>query len=73
MIDTGPGISVEDQDKLFEPFNRLGHENSVVEGTGIGLTVTKELVELMGGSIGLSSRLGQGSHFYIQLPIAENS
>lgn len=71
VIDTGPGISVEDQDKLFEPFNRLGHENSVVEGTGIGLTVTKELVELMGGSIGLSSRLGQGSHFYIQLPIAE--
>lgn len=72
VIDTGPGISVEDQPKLFEPFNRLQNENAQVEGTGIGLTVTKELVELMGGTIGLISRLGEGSHFYIQLPIAEN-
>ena len=71
IIDTGFGISVEDQSKLFEPFNRLQNENSEVEGTGIGLTVTKELVELMGGSIGLVSQLGEGSHFYIQLPVAE--
>ena len=72
-IDTGPGISPEDQSKLFEPFCRLGQENSEVEGTGIGLTVTKELVELMGGSIGLRSQMGEGSHFYVQLPIAENT
>jgi PAS domain S-box-containing protein len=71
VIDTGPGISVEDQDELFEPFNRLENENSGVEGTGIGLTVTKELVELMGGSIGVISRLGEGSHFYIELPVEE--
>ncbi len=73
VIDTGPGISINDQDKLFEPFNRLGNENSVVEGTGIGLAVTKELVELMEGSIGLKSRLGEGSHFYIKLPVADKS
>jgi signal transduction histidine kinase len=71
VIDTGPGISFENQDNLFEPFNRLENEHSVVEGTGIGLTVTKELVELMEGSIGLKSRLGEGSHFYIKLPVAE--
>jgi len=73
VIDTGPGISIENQAKLFDPFNRLGKEYSDVEGTGIGLTVTKQLVELMGGSIGLVSQLGQGSHFYIELPIAEQS
>jgi PAS domain S-box-containing protein len=71
VIDTGLGISVEDQNKLFEPFNRLGNENSNVEGTGIGLTVTRELVELMGGSIGFKSQPGEGSHFYIEMPIAE--
>jgi signal transduction histidine kinase len=71
FIDSGPGISIEDQNKLFEPFNRLENEHSHVEGTGIGLTVTKELVELMGGSIGLTSQLGEGSHFYIKLPVAE--
>jgi signal transduction histidine kinase len=73
FIDTGPGISIEDQSKLFEPFNRLGNEHSHVEGTGIGLTVTKELVELMGGSIGLTSRLGEGSHFHIKLPVAKKT
>jgi signal transduction histidine kinase len=73
VIDTGPGISDEDQSKLFEPFNRLGYENSTVEGTGIGLTVTKELVELMGGTVGLISSLGEGSHFYFILPAAEKS
>jgi signal transduction histidine kinase len=71
VIDTGPGIPIDDQEKLFEPFNRLENEHSAVEGTGIGLTVTKELVELMKGSIGLKSRLGEGSHFYIKLPVAE--
>ena len=73
VIDTGPGISIENQAKLFDPFNRLGKEYSDVEGTGIGLTVTKQLVELMGGSIGLVSQVGQGSHFYIELPIAKQS
>ncbi len=73
VIDTGPGISPEDQTKLFEPFSRLGRENSEVEGTGIGLTVTRELIELMGGTIGLSSRLGEGSHFYIEIPTAQKN
>jgi len=73
VIDTGPGIPAEDQDKLFEPFNRLGKEYSDVSGTGIGLTVTKELVELMGGFIGMTSKAEQGSHFYITLPVADKS
>jgi len=71
IIDTGIGISDEDQNKLFEPFDRLGKEGSSVNGTGIGLTLTKELIELMGGKIGLTSKPGEGSHFYIKIPVAE--
>ena len=72
VIDTGPGIAPDDQGKLFDPFDRLGKDYSEVEGTGIGLTVTKELVELMEGSIGLRSQPGEGSHFYFELPVAKN-
>lgn len=73
IIDTGLGISAEDQNKLFEPFVRLGDEHSGIEGTGIGLTVTKELIELMGGTIGMTSKPGEGSHFYVKLPVAEKA
>ncbi len=73
VIDTGLGITAEDQTKLFEPFVRLGKEYSDVDGTGIGLTVTKELIELMGGTIGLSSKPGEGSHFYVELPLAKKT
>ena len=53
--------------QLFQPFNRLGKEASAEEGTGIGLVVTKRLVELMGGTIGVDSTVGVGSVFWIEL------
>jgi len=65
--DTGEGISPSNLTQLFQPFNRLGKEASVVKGTGIGLVMTKRLVELMGGTIGVESTLGVGSVFWIEL------
>jgi CheY-like chemotaxis protein/anti-sigma regulatory factor (Ser/Thr protein kinase) len=63
--DTGLGISENDFDTLFEPFNRLGRESLNIEGTGVGLTITKALVEYMGGSIGIESKEGKGSKFFV--------
>jgi PAS domain S-box-containing protein len=65
--DTGEGLAAPQIAQLFQPFNRLGRESSVVEGTGIGLVVSKRLVELMGGVIGVDSRVGVGSEFWIEL------
>ena len=65
--DTGLGISAEQLDDLFQPFNRLGHENSTVEGTGIGLVITKNLVEMMGGEISCESEIGSGTTFTVEL------
>ena len=67
--DTGLGLRPDQLDLLFQPFNRLGQENSGEEGTGIGLVVTRRLVELMNGAIGVSSRVGIGSVFWIELPV----
>ena len=53
-------------EQLFEPFNRLGQENGTEEGTGMGLVVAKQLVELMGGTIGAKSTVGVGSEFWIR-------
>lgn len=69
VSDTGPGVSPEQQKDLFEPFSRLGRENSDIEGTGIGLTITKELVEHMNGVIGVDSELGRGSTFWVEFPV----
>ncbi|WP_229459326.1 ATP-binding protein [Massilia cavernae] len=69
--DTGHGLSSAQLDALFQPFNRLGQENSGEEGTGIGLVLTRRLVDLMGGTIGVSSRVGVGSVFWIELPLTE--
>ena len=65
--DSGVGLSLEMQKQLFQPFNRLGQEGGAVEGTGIGLVVTKQLVELMGGTIGVKSIVGVGSDFRFEL------
>ena len=67
VSDTGPGIAYEQQDKLFLPFSRLGAERSGVEGTGVGLALSKQLVEVMGGSIGVESTPGRGSTFWVEL------
>jgi len=65
--DSGAGLPVDKLAQLFQPFNRLGQENGSEEGTGIGLVVTKRLVELMGGTLGVESTVGMGSEFWIEL------
>ena len=69
--DTGEGLPADKLAQLFQPFNRLGQEAGVEEGTGIGLVVSKQLVELMGGTIGAHSTVGVGSVFWIELAAAE--
>jgi len=66
--DSGLGLSEEQQAQLFQPFQRLGRENSNIPGTGIGLVLSRELAELMGGELGFRSALGAGSRFWIDLP-----
>jgi PAS domain S-box-containing protein len=68
--DGGAGMSAERLSQLFQPFNRLGQESSGEEGTGIGLVVARQLVELMDGSIGVESTVGEGSRFWIELAAA---
>jgi PAS domain S-box-containing protein len=69
--DTGAGIPVEKLARLFTPFDRLGAEQSTVEGTGLGLALCQRLVQAMQGSIGVNSTLGNGSTFWLELPQAE--
>jgi PAS domain S-box-containing protein len=68
VTDTGAGLSAEKLSQLFQSFNRLGQEAGAEEGTGIGLVVSKRLVELMDGIIGADSTVGVGSVFWIELP-----
>jgi len=72
VIDTGFGIPPENLDRLFVPFDRLGAERSGVEGTGIGLTLTRRLVEEMGGALTVRSVLGEGSTFSVELAKVED-
>jgi len=69
--DTGPGLSPEKLAQLFQPFNRLGQEHGAEQGTGIGLVMSKRLIELMGGVLGVESTVGVGSVFWWELAAAE--
>jgi PAS domain S-box-containing protein len=71
VIDTGPGIAREELSRLFEPFDRLGAEQTDIEGTGIGLTVSRSLAHQMGGHLTVESTVGEGSTFTLDLPLHE--
>lgn len=71
--DTGHGISAENKLKVFKPFERFDVDSDFIEGTGIGLSISKRLVEMMNGSINFESELREGSFFYIDLPISDKT
>ncbi|HQS57863.1 MAG: hypothetical protein B7Y56_05670 [Gallionellales bacterium 35-53-114] len=70
--DSGPGIHAAKLQQIFQPFNRLDAENSGIEGTGIGLTITRRIVEMMGGIVDVESETGVGSTFWIELPLEKS-
>ncbi len=69
--DDGPGVPPDLHERLFAPFDRLGAETSGVEGTGVGLTVTRGLVELMNGAVRVDSEVGAGATFTVELPLTQ--
>jgi hypothetical protein len=69
VLDTGPGIAPENQDKIFVKFVQLPNKTAGQRGAGLGLTICRDLVELMGGEIGVSSQAGGGSNFHFNLPL----
>jgi signal transduction histidine kinase len=71
IADTGAGIPPEKLERLFTPFDRLDVERTAIEGTGLGLSLSKRMVELMGGTLGVESVVGDGSIFWIDLPLSE--
>jgi len=71
VIDSGLGIPADAIDQLFVPFERLGHDESGVEGAGLGLPLSRRLAEALGGTLEVSSELGQGSSFWVELPVVE--
>jgi len=74
VSDTGSGIPVEERERIFERFYQIGHEKRITnEGTGIGLSLTKDLVELYHGTISLESEMGKGSRFIVKLPVLKES
>jgi CheY-like chemotaxis protein len=73
VTDTGRGIPPESIERLFVPFDRLGRERTSIEGTGLGLPLTKGLAEAMGGTLGVASAVGRGSTFWVELPLAESA
>jgi len=71
ISDTGGGIPYDVQHQVFEPFERLNAENTGIEGTGIGMTISKMLIDLMDGSIGFESEVGVGSKFWVELSMSD--
>lgn len=71
IVDTGPGLDEDQQQRLFQPFERLDADRDAIEGTGIGLALSRMLMEAMGGRIGVRSAPGAGSTFWIELPRAD--
>ncbi|MFH2140453.1 MAG: ATP-binding protein [Pseudomonadota bacterium] len=69
--DTGPGLSAEDQQRLFQPFMQFGKQPGDNKGTGLGLSITRQFVQLMGGNISVESTVGKGSLFRVELPLSE--
>ena len=72
VTDTGAGINEQQMSQLYEPFNRLGAETGDTEGTGIGLVITKQLIELMNGTMGVDSRQGEGCTFWFEMKASFN-
>ncbi len=70
--DTGMGIPQDKQKALFKPFERLGRESGKIEGTGIGLTITRQIIELLGGQVGFESEENTGSLFWVDIPVSLN-
>jgi len=74
VSDTGPGIPADQQGMVFEKFEQIrAHQLGIVPGSGLGLTICKSLVELHGGTIGVSSVSGQGSTFHINIPLSRRN
>jgi signal transduction histidine kinase/response regulator RpfG family c-di-GMP phosphodiesterase len=73
VADTGSGIDEQGLKKIFIPFERLGADRNAVEGTGLGLALSKRMIEAMGGAIGVGSTVGVGSRFYFELPLVDHA
>ncbi|MDH5489925.1 MAG: ATP-binding protein, partial [Rhodospirillaceae bacterium] len=71
VTDEGSGIPIKRRHEMFQPFSRLDAENSGTEGTGVGLVITKKLIEMMDGAVGFDSIEGLGSRFWVEIPIAK--
>lgn len=70
VTDNGKGLTPDQQRHLFKPFDRIGADHSNIEGTGLGLLISRELIESMGGTIGVESEPGKGSRFWVQVPLS---